>query len=382
MKTIMIIGWYGTETIGDRAILASLFKNLFELNKNIKLIIGSIYPFHTQLTLIEDNNFYIEICNMPKDAIINCEIIDTRNLFELQKGIKKSDIIIIGGGPFDEMASMYMLQYAFKYAKKLNKITMIYGCGSNILKSTKIKKAARDIVNYSDLVFLRDVFSKEILEEIRGIHLEKAHILIDPAVFSVLAYKEKNRNDEKSSYIAINLRDFPNIYRVEKNNKVNINDKCFNIIKKLGIDNEEIKLVPMHYFDIGGDDRIILEQLKNHLGKNTLVYNKPLSLEETLSCFYHANYCIGMRFHSVVLQTILNGNNYILNYTAPKKGKIPGFIKQINGENFYKSRYINLQDINDDETLQISNESFKCDEILIKNYENIYKTKIGEWLNV
>ena len=58
MKTIMIIGWYGTETIGDRAILASLFKNLFELNKNIKLIIGSIYPFHTQLTLIEDNNFY------------------------------------------------------------------------------------------------------------------------------------------------------------------------------------------------------------------------------------------------------------------------------------------------------------------------------------
>ena len=51
-----------------------------------------------------------------------------------------------------------------------------------------------------------------------------------------------------------------------------------------------------------------------------------------------------MRYHSVVFQTILSGNNYVLDYTEPNKGKIFGFLKEIDEMNFYEKRYISLQD--------------------------------------
>jgi hypothetical protein len=51
-----------------------------------------------------------------------------------------------------------------------------------------------------------------------------------------------------------------------------------------------------------------------------------------------------MRFHSVVFQTLLKGNNYILDYTEPDKGKIFGFINDIDDSNFYYNRMVSLHD--------------------------------------
>ena len=50
-----------------------------------------------------------------------------------------------------------------------------------------------------------------------------------------------------------------------------------------------------------------------------------------------------MRYHSVFMQTILNGNNFILDYTDTKSGKISGFIKFIKAESFYSNRTVQLQ---------------------------------------
>ena len=48
-----------------------------------------------------------------------------------------------------------------------------------------------------------------------------------------------------------------------------------------------------------------------------------------------------MRFHSVVFQTILNGKNFVLDYTEPRKGKIIGFVDEVN---FPMQRYVNIQE--------------------------------------
>ena len=97
--------------------------------------------------------------------------------------------------------------------------------------------------------------------------------------------------------------------------------------------------------------------------ENCIVQNEPLSLSETMLSFYRAELNIGMRFHSVVLQTILNGNNIILDYTEPNKGKIYGFLKDIDEINFYKDRYWVLQNM---KTI-----NFEC-------IENIKKLKTKE----
>jgi polysaccharide pyruvyl transferase WcaK-like protein len=57
MVKITVIGWYGTETIGDRAILAGLLSLFDEVFGDFELKLGSIYPFFSERTLYEDMDF-------------------------------------------------------------------------------------------------------------------------------------------------------------------------------------------------------------------------------------------------------------------------------------------------------------------------------------
>ena len=378
---ILIVGWYGTETIGDRAILASLIMHLKKLKLKMNITIGSIYPFYTERTILEDKELYINICGLSEQEIENINIIDSRNVFKLRQEIKSCDVVIIGGGPFDDMAAMFLLEYSFKKAKKCNKKTFIYGCGLNTLKIDKYKKCVKNIINLSDTIILRDENSKKILSTIMNIENKKINILIDPAVFIAKEYLEKNNCLKKENYVAINLRDFPEIYSQNKEMKESVNEKMFYILKNTLKEDDSVIMIPMHCFAIGGDDRLILNEFKYKIRKSITVCNEPLSLKQTFDYFIKAKYCIGTRFHSIVLQTILNGNNYVLNYTAPNIGKIPGFIAQINGKDFYQDRYIDLQGKNKKEKLIFKDKKFIYDKVIIENYEKIYLEELKKILN-
>ena len=105
-----------------------------------------------------------------------------------------------------------------------------------------------------------------------------------------------------------------------------------------------VKLVPMHTFCVGGDDRYYLAKIALGMNDNRCtVIHKPQNLWELYACYENARACVGMRYHSVVMQTILNGNNFILDYTDPASGKIAGFVKDLKGSEFYSERMIQLQ---------------------------------------
>jgi len=107
---------------------------------------------------------------------------------------------------------------------------------------------------------------------------------------------------------------------------------------------------------------------------NIEVQNTPLTLSETINIFRDASFNIGMRFHSVVLQTIASGKNYILDYTEPKKGKINGFLMDIDSTAFYRNRYISLQED------KLSTLCIKQDEI--QNTFSLNKSTIKFNLNI
>jgi hypothetical protein len=65
-----------------------------------------------------------------------------------------------------------------------------------------------------------------------------------------------------------------------------------------------------------------------------------------MEIYQKAYFNIGMRFHAVVLQTLINGHNFVLDYTEPRKGKISGFLHDINQFDLYAERYISLQNSN------------------------------------
>ncbi len=368
---ILIVGWYGTETIGDRGILASLIKHFSKL-QCCEFIIASIYPFYTARTIREDAGFISKIAKVNYEEILNIRIVDSRNYTQFKNEIDASDCIVMGGGPLDDMASMYMVQYAMHRARKKKKRTLLYGIGLNVLKKKDYQKSAHKILSDVDYVIFRDKKSVDICDDI-GIDIAgKYSVSIDPAVFSCVDYKMLNVKEQREQYCAINLREFPSIY--SNGTSVDVDAKARELVCKFTANKElAIVFVPMNYFDAGKDDRIILNRLVlKYPNINARVIKKPLSLEETFQVFLKAQFCVGMRFHAVVFQTLLNGNNYILDYTDPLKGKIGGFIDQINGTVFYNNRIVALQSLANDNNLVYADSHFVYDKELIDNFEKIY----------
>ena len=223
------------------------------------------------------------------------------------------------------------------------------------LKKKRHQKAALSIIKHSDCTILRDQISKEVLLKLsqdfnEQLNPEKIFTSLDPAVQCLFEYQRLNSQNsipEEKDYITVNLREFPAEYSRE-NKSIRINQLLFQIVNMLSdkFEDKKIRLIPMHYFHVGNDDRLFLNKIAIQLNKPNLdVQNINLTLEETMAVFEHAMLNIGMRFHSVVFQSILNGKNIILDYTEPQKGKIYGFLSDMHALKFYENRYINLQQV-------------------------------------
>lgn len=376
---ITVIGWYGTETIGDRAILAGLFSFIKKAYGDCEIEIGSLYPFYSQRMINEDYAFWEQIVG----ANLKINLFNSKRPKELKTAIKQSDLLIMGGGPLMHIDELFMVNYAFKKAKKLKVKTALLGCGVGPLFPLKSRKTVLKIAQNSDLIILRDKKSKDNLlginKEFKGkLNGDEIFTSLDPAVECALLF-QSYKKPEKENYIAINLREFPFDYS-KKELAEEVNNNLLKYIKDLAnkFPNENFRLIPMHYFHIGNDDRLFLNDIKLELSNSNIkVQDAIISLEETMKVFSNAKLCIGMRFHSVVLQTIVNGNNYILDYTEPKIGKISGFISDIDNSGFYNNRYTSLQE---DEVsisnIDVSSDSFEISSEMLNSILGIYVEKL------
>ncbi|MGF6906990.1 polysaccharide pyruvyl transferase family protein [Fusobacterium sp. PH5-44] len=385
---ICILGWYGTETIGDRAILGGILSLFGEIIKDdiLDIKIGTLYPFYSERMKFEDLDLFEKISNKS----IDIKLFNSKRKKELNDAIRQSDFIIFGGGPIMHIDPLYIIEYAFSYAKRLNKKTGIIGCGIGPLFYQEYKKSTINILKQSDIIILRDQKSKEnllnILDEFKlyeFFNFEKIKVSFDPAVKCAIEYMKYTKQKRKEE-IVVNLRSFPSEYSRDINKAEIVNTNLKNFINELSLifKENEILLLPMHYFSIGGDDRVFFNELKfkGNLPSNVKIQNRILTLEETMNSFFNAKFCIGMRFHSVVLQTILSRKNFILDYTEKNIGKISGFVNNIESENkFYSNRYINLQDeekINVKKFMINTEDSFIYDENVINKKLNIYIDEI------
>lgn len=375
MVKVTIVGWYGTETIGDRAILAGIFLILGKSYGEFEVQLGAIYPFFTQRTLIEDGAFYKQCADNEQ---LKIDIFDTQEVKQLNASLKWCDVLIMGGGPLMGMWSLYLIEYAFAKAKELKKKTIVLGCGVGPMIKRSYETCLMHIIKRSDVTIFRDQLSAKEYERVAGKSGKRVAWAIDPAVFAAQKFCELNPKIELQNSMVACVRDFPMEYRI--NDSINgeaINRKLQQFLLKLHEQSGlELKLVPMHYFAIGGDDRVYMNNLKGAMNSTGVrVQNNPLSLEETFRLFVQSSTCVGMRYHSVVLQTILNGRNIILDYTDPVKGKIKGFLKEVDKTDQYANSYLNLQLETQPDNL-VPTVQFKVDRELISEFEKVYIERI------
>lgn len=342
MVKVTIIGWYGTETIGDRAILAGIFEILGNVYTDFEIKIGSIYPSLTERTLIEDMNFYTKYTVLEKKSI---SVYNSSRIKELDEAIEWSDIVIVGGGPLMDTDPIYMLEYAFKKAKKNRKKTILMGCGMGPLSKQKYISSVLSIIAHSDLIIFRDDISIETYNNLCKNNKRSVCASVDPAVFAAISFLNAQTLSPGENIVTINFREImADVYAGVST--TDIESKLIDLVRVIADStHQEICLVPMHTFTVGGDDRVLLNRIAGMVKNDrVIVQNKPLSLEQTMNVYYHSEFCIGMRFHAILLQTILNGKNYILDYTDPQRGKTIGLLKQLNVLDFYYERYYSMFD--------------------------------------
>jgi polysaccharide pyruvyl transferase WcaK-like protein len=340
MVRICIVGWYGTETLGDRAILDGIFRIFGELFGSYEVHLGSLWPLLTERTLLLDGDIYRS--NTPG---LKLTLFDARNKKELVDHVRECGYCVMGGGPIMDINELAIVEFAFRTAKKHGRKTILFGCGLGPLKKSANVRITDKLFSCSDIIIFRDTNAIETASSLYGGRFDgKIYALCDPALVSLGAYLEKNPERPKSgSILTVNFRAFPPEY-----GKYPVTEKDFcSLLCRAASVYEKILLTPMHTFFIGGDDRYFLTKIAREVDKSNIhVQQKPLNLHETYSIFREAAACIGMRYHSVVFQTLLNGNNYIFDYTDSRTGKIISFLKDIDKSGFYKDRYTNLKDAN------------------------------------
>lgn len=367
---VCILGWYGTETLGDRAILAGIFKLMNNFKEVQKIRIGSLYPFYSERTELEEHDYYSSIINNFKYSFFN-----VKDKAQLKIEIEEADLIIMGGGPIMDMYELELIYQGFKYAKKKKKKTALFGCGVETSSNTKFyNQYVRNICKYADIIIVRDFWSKKVLELLKI--KKKIYVCYDPAFLGV----DTHVNYEKGNYAVVNLRDCS--FKFDDNNMNKITTYIIELLNVLCDSFQKVYLMSNHTFFLGGDDRDYYAKIiKNIKRENLMVLNKPLSLTDTFSVIKGAKICFGMRYHAVLFQTLLNGNNYILDYTEPESRKMKGFLNIIPNGSFYQERYINMIQLDKKFGDFESKEKYKIEERffdkIFEQYINIlYKERI------
>jgi MoaA/NifB/PqqE/SkfB family radical SAM enzyme/polysaccharide pyruvyl transferase WcaK-like protein len=317
---VLIVGWYGTETVGDKAILGGIIDQLNEKYEyNYHLVIASIYPFITERTV--------------KELKINAQIIETYTA-DLINYSKSSDVVIMGGGPLMDLEDLAIPLRAFQHAKKSGKKTIIYGCGLGPLTKPKYINAVKEILNLADEIKLRD--NKSISMAHNQFQIKKEIALSgDPAKVYLQRYAQQPTSG--SSILRCYLRGWPYEYSSElstgdyQSKKIRFEQALANYIKQKAIEigASEIKLEHMHNFVIGDDDRDFSRYFIDNYFKDwtdtKITYDKYLSSVDTIvNSMQKSAHNICMRFHSVVFAHTLKTNFTAIDYT--NGGKILNYL--------------------------------------------------------
>jgi len=379
---VCIIGWYGTETIGDRAILAGTLAFLSETVPNLSILLGSLHPFFSERTVAEDKDLWEELFGQE----IGVELFNSSKPSALKKAIKASDLLLLGGGPLMDLREMHMLAFAFHYARQQKVRTGVFGCGIGPLKKPEFQKAATDILANADFAVFRDSLAEAEAKRLCPSKGFKSFSAVDPAAYCASLFREKTQAPAPENRIAINLRKIPWEYeRVGTDSR--FADFAVEMVEKIMDGNEgcEVMLVPHHYFFFGGDDRSFMNAIKYRIGsRELLVQNRPLSLSETMQMFVSSAFCVGMRFHAMLLMTLLNGRCRILNYTGDKGGKIRGYLSDFDPDCFFdSSRMLSLDSGQLDLSIfdkMLEDVRFEPPKELLENAFQTYRSVLSEYL--
>ena len=343
---VLIVGWYGTETAGDKAILWTVINRLRSRpNPPEKIYLSSLYPFISEWTIAE----------MELGEI---EIVETYSA-EFEAVCDKVDEVLVGGGPLMDIEPLNHILYSFMRAARHGAIARIEGCGVGPLCNPIYTQVVSEIFRLSDFVSLRDAASAN--RSVQDFPSTPLKVIADPAT----EYVEHVKNSPNlldgvsplgmSRHLACFIREWTTEYKGKLDQvqfdlvKHQFEEQLSQLILRISSSQDlEIQLLPMHTFQVGGDDRVFARRFAKVINYHTSTQNSNTNVKfarghisplEILQTMQSAQFNVCMRFHSVLFAETLGVPYLAIDYTGG--GKIKAFLES-KGK---LDRLISLQDV-------------------------------------
>lgn len=322
MNKIVISGYYGFNNIGDESILTAIITN------------------------IRDNVEDIEITVLSKDPDLTrkkhgVKAVDRKNIFQISKAIRESDLLISGGGSLlqDVTSRRNVIYYlaimviGFFYKKKV----MVYSQGIGPINSGFNKLITRRVLDRVDYISLRD---KKSLKVLRDMNVKNENIIVtaDPVIGLKMKDLDLGLNllhsagklDESKKTVAFALRG-----RDRDKNLVDVIARVADeLVKTLDVN---IVFIPFHY----GEDRKIITEIQEKMDMDSIFLDGKYEILEMLSIVGNLDLLVGIRLHSLIFSAVMNTPMVGISYDP----KIENFLASIGEEVLCKLEDVSYQQL-------------------------------------
>lgn len=314
---IALHGWYGTETIGDKAILGGVIKMLKGIYPGRQVRVFSSMPHFTEHTLAQ----------LPYPGIV----VDRYDLKNIRASIRRNDIQVLAGGPLMDIPGLLPIEYAF-VASRAEK--QVIGCGLGPLFSQFYARSVGRILNSADRILLRDEGSLQAARGLIGADRD-IRVAADPALHFYSGYKPAAQANGNAVGFALRKiqRQYLAFPRDFERLEEGFDRDMQLFIKNIG-QGAEVSFLSMSTYFRGHDDReYYLKLLAGDPDLRARIVLESLTLDDTIERFAGMSYMIAMRYHSIIFSIITEVPFLAIMYDLGK-GKIGNLIRELGLEEF------------------------------------------------
>ena len=335
-QSVVLSGYYGFNNIGDEAVLSSIISALRKYMPNVEITVLSNSPDQTK-------------------ALYGVEAINRWDMKEIIRTIKKSDLLISGGGSLlQDVTSSKVIPYYLgivKIAQFYKKPVVFYSQGIGPVAKGFGKVLIKSIVNKVDHVFVREEGSKRLLEKL-GVTKAPITVAIDP----VLGIEPKKEVVDKIKELLPEGKKVGFYIRPWKNDEEMIG-RIGHLAQYIESCGYRVYFIPMYY----KEDLKIAEEIASRVKGNVHVVSQELTIDEVVAYTTQFDFIVGMRLHSLIMAHAVNVPMIGLSYDP----KVGGFLKEVGvqycmdvdkiDEEVFKGYVENLLDNLDKEQQRIQN---------------------------
>jgi polysaccharide pyruvyl transferase WcaK-like protein len=307
---VLVLGWYGTETIGDLAILSGIVCDYRRFQPGSVFVVPSHNPAYTRHNL----------ARVGLDLVVT-SYGDPALLGDLWG----CDTVIVGGGPLMDVPQILMLAAVFERAAALGRRTVVEGCGIGPVNQAVTRRAIARIMASADAVRLRDAGSARLLEQI-GIRRD-VEVVDDPGRRWVTSTGVRHHTSGHGP-ICVFARELTWEYPQDTSPEVATRHLA-TFIQNLcdWFPGRSIRLHAMHHFPVGGDDRRYARRLMTLIERSSCSMDPvPRTPLETVNLIAAAAFVVCMRFHSVVFADAIGAPFMAIDYTDG--GKVAHYCRE------------------------------------------------------